>query len=81
MEESLKSTLERYIAEIKANPEPASLAKCDEYIAEMEVGYQKKRYEKPEIINHGKMIFPKEIMEQYTSGTNWCFSCTNCNCN
>jgi hypothetical protein len=46
---------------------------------EAEAKPQKKRYEKPEIIEHEKMIFPKEVWEDFSEG-NWCFSCTNCNC-
>jgi hypothetical protein len=46
-----------------------------------EANPKKKRYEKPTITEKPGMIFPKEVMEYFSSGTKWCFSCTNCNCN
>jgi hypothetical protein len=42
---------------------------------------KKKPYETPVIIDHGSMRFPKEVMEYFTSEAQWCFACTNCNCN
>jgi hypothetical protein len=41
---------------------------------------QKKTYEKPVIIESPGMTFPKEIWEKFIV-EDWCFACTNCNCN
>ena len=40
----------------------------------------KKRYEAPVIIEKSGMTFTKEAWEDFSEG-NWCFGCTNCNCN
>lgn len=39
-----------------------------------------KEYEKPSITLETEMLFTKEIWEEFSEG-NWCFGCTNCNCN
>lgn len=40
----------------------------------------KKEYSTPEIIQEEEMLFTKEIWDDFSVG-NWCFGCTNCNCN
>jgi hypothetical protein len=40
----------------------------------------KKRYEAPCIVEETGMVFTKDIWEDFSEG-NWCFGCTNCNCN
>jgi hypothetical protein len=40
----------------------------------------KKSYETPIFIEEKGMDFTEEIWEEF-SGSNWCFGCTNCNCN
>jgi hypothetical protein len=40
----------------------------------------KKHYEAPSIIESPEMTFTKNIWEDFSEG-NWCFGCTNCNCN
>lgn len=39
-----------------------------------------REYEKPSITLETEMLFTKEIWEEFSEG-NWCFGCTNCNCN
>ena len=41
---------------------------------------EKKSYETPIFIEEKGMDFPDEIWEEFNGG-NWCFGCTNCNCN
>lgn len=41
---------------------------------------EKKEYETPSIVSEQEMLFTKEIWESFGEG-NWCFGCTNCNCN
>lgn len=41
---------------------------------------EKKPYEKPVFIEKTEMTFPEEIWEEFNGG-NWCFGCSNCNCN
>jgi hypothetical protein len=41
---------------------------------------EKKSYESPLFIEEKGMDFPEEIWEEFNGG-NWCFGCTNCNCN
>lgn len=41
---------------------------------------EKKPYEKPVFIEETEMNFPEEIWEEFNGG-NWCFGCSNCNCN
>jgi hypothetical protein len=40
----------------------------------------KKHYEAPIITESPEMTFTKDIWENFSEG-NWCFGCTNCNCN
>jgi hypothetical protein len=40
----------------------------------------KKHYETPCIVEETGMVFTKNIWEDFNEG-NWCFGCTNCNCN
>jgi hypothetical protein len=40
----------------------------------------KKHYETPCIQETSEMTFTKNIWEDFNDG-NWCFGCTNCNCN
>jgi hypothetical protein len=40
----------------------------------------KKKYEAPDFIESPGMTFTKEVWEDFSNG-NWCFGCTNCNCN
>jgi hypothetical protein len=40
----------------------------------------KKHYEAPVITEKSGMAFTKEAWEDFSEG-NWCFGCTNCNCN
>ena len=39
-----------------------------------------KEYSAPIIQEEEEMLFPKEVWENFSEG-NWCFGCTNCNCN
>lgn len=39
-----------------------------------------KPYVKPVIEPQDTMLFTKETWEEFSEG-NWCFGCTNCNCN
>jgi|GEM_PF-1252917 len=39
-----------------------------------------KEYVTPEITAEDEMLFTKEVWEDFSEG-NWCFGCTNCNCN
>lgn len=39
-----------------------------------------KEYSTPVIQEEVEMLFTKEIWEKFSEG-NWCFGCTNCNCN
>jgi hypothetical protein len=39
-----------------------------------------KEYVAPVIIEERGMLFTKEVWENFSEG-NWCFGCTNCNCN
>lgn len=39
-----------------------------------------KEYTAPIIKEEEEMVFTKEIWENFSEG-NWCFGCTNCNCN
>jgi hypothetical protein len=41
---------------------------------------RKKTYETPVFQEEKGMDFPEEIREEFNGG-NWCFGCTNCNCN
>jgi hypothetical protein len=40
----------------------------------------KKKYEKPIIIENQEKTFPKGVLEEFCHG-DWCFACSNCNCN
>ena len=40
----------------------------------------KKIYERPLFEEEKGMKFPEEIWEEFNGG-NWCFGCSNCNCN
>ncbi len=37
-------------------------------------------YETPLFEEQGEMNFTEEIWEEFNGG-NWCFGCSNCNCN
>lgn len=39
-----------------------------------------KKYTKPIVEIENEMLFTKEIWEEFSNG-DWCFGCTNCNCN
>lgn len=39
-----------------------------------------REYVVPEIELEEKMLFTKEVWDNFSEG-NWCFGCTNCNCN
>ena len=39
-----------------------------------------KEYTAPVIVEEEEMLFTKEVWEDFSEG-NWCFGCTNCNCN
>lgn len=39
-----------------------------------------KEYTTPIIVEEEEMLFTKEVWEDFSEG-NWCFGCTNCNCN
>ena len=41
---------------------------------------QKKTYEAPVLEEAQDVVFTKEVWEEFNDG-NWCFGCTNCNCN
>ena len=41
---------------------------------------EKKNYEAPLLEEENGMNFTEEIWEEFNGG-NWCFGCTNCNCN
>lgn len=41
---------------------------------------EKKHYEKPLLQEEKEMVFTKEVWDEFNNG-NWCFGCTNCNCN
>ena len=41
---------------------------------------EKSRYEKPTIEEQEEMIFPEEVWQRFSDGQ-WCFGCSNCNCN
>lgn len=41
---------------------------------------EKKEYIKPFLEEEVEMVFTKEIWEEFNDGQ-WCFGCTNCNCN
>jgi hypothetical protein len=41
---------------------------------------RKKNYESPLFVEEKGMGFPEEIWEEFNGG-NWCFGCSNCNCN
>jgi hypothetical protein len=41
---------------------------------------EKKLYESPIFEEEKEMTFPEEIWEEFNGG-NWCFGCSNCNCN
>ena len=41
---------------------------------------KRKKYEKPLFEEERGMNFPEEIWEEFNGG-NWCFGCSNCNCN
>jgi hypothetical protein len=49
-------------------------------IAEATMISSKKRYEAPSIVEKTEMSFAKDIWDDFSEG-NWCFGCTNCNCN
>ena len=40
----------------------------------------KKVYEKPLFQKENGMEFPEDLWEEFNNG-DWCFGCTNCNCN
>jgi hypothetical protein len=52
----------------------------DTRVAEATTIPSKKRYETPVITEKSGMTFTKEAWENFSEG-NWCFGCTNCNCN
>lgn len=39
-----------------------------------------KEYVTPQITPEEEMLFTKDVWENFSEG-NWCFGCTNCNCN
>ena len=39
-----------------------------------------KKYTTPQIIAEKEMLFTKDTWKNFSEG-NWCFGCTNCNCN
>ena len=39
-----------------------------------------KEYSTPIIQEVDQMLFTKDVWENFSEG-NWCFGCTNCNCN
>lgn len=39
-----------------------------------------KEYYAPIIQEEDEMLFTKDVWENFSEG-NWCFGCTNCNCN
>ena len=39
-----------------------------------------KEYSAPIIQEVDEMLFTKDVWENFSEG-NWCFGCTNCNCN
>ena len=39
-----------------------------------------KEYSTPVIQEEDEMLFAKDVWENFSEG-NWCFGCTNCNCN
>ena len=41
---------------------------------------EKKEYVKPCLEEEVEMVFTKEIWDEFSDGQ-WCFGCTNCNCN
>lgn len=41
---------------------------------------EKKPYKTPIFSEENEMKFPEEIWEEF-NGNNWCFGCSNCNCN
>ena len=43
-------------------------------------GVTMKEYTAPIIVEEDEMLFTKEVWEDFSEG-NWCFGCTNCNCN
>ena len=40
----------------------------------------KYEYEEPILVEETEMVFTKEVWEEFNGGQ-WCFGCTNCNCN
>ena len=40
----------------------------------------KTTYENPVLIVEKNMVFTKEVWDEFNNG-NWCFGCSNCNCN
>ena len=40
----------------------------------------KTTYAKPVLIVEKNMVFTKEVWDEFNNG-NWCFGCSNCNCN
>ena len=49
-------------------------------VAEATTESSKKHYEAPFVKETDEMTFTKSIWENSNDG-NWCFGCTNCNCN
>jgi hypothetical protein len=47
---------------------------------EVSVNTSKKHYEAPMMHERSEMTFTKDVWEDFSAG-NWCFGCTNCNCN
>lgn len=39
-----------------------------------------KEYSAPIVLEEDEMLFTKDVWENFSEG-NWCFGCTNCNCN
>ena len=49
-------------------------------VAEATTISSKKHYEAPRITESFGMTFTESVWEDFSEG-NWCFGCTNCNCN
>jgi hypothetical protein len=49
-------------------------------VAEATTISSKKCYEAPFVAETSEMTFAKDIWQDFSQG-NWCFGCSNCNCN
>jgi hypothetical protein len=50
------------------------------FVNDHETIKSKAAYVAPVIREESEMLFTKDIWEDFSDG-NWCFGCTNCNCN